>query len=64
MNKNYDGWCLKSGQWLRVNTCSYNRPEIIKEFEELMGKGSWRKYRRKGFHKIVKVKIVEVSDET
>lgn len=57
----YDGWALKSGNWLRPGFVCYTRKDIITKFEKIMGKGSWGKYRRRGFHKIVKVKIIEVK---
>lgn len=62
--KDYDGWAVKE---LRRKPFFYTidfadtRTEVIKKFEALMGKGEWRRYRRKGWLKIVRVKFVEVE---
>ena len=64
MAKKYDGWTVKD---LRGRSYLYpfdfaeTRKEVIKKFDELMGEGEWRKYRRKGWMKLVKVKLVEVE---
>ena len=60
----YDGWVIKV-QW---NGSSFfltwhfreRRTDVVKSFDEGSG-GSWRKYRQKGTHKLVKVKLVEVE---
>lgn len=57
----YDGWTLKCGEYLRVGYCDYRRSRVIKHFEREMGRGTWKKYRGKGFHKIVKIKLIEVE---
>ena len=61
----WSGWTIKD---LRRNPpCLFDfdfsetRSGVVKKFDELMGKGEWRKYRRKGWMKIVKVKLVEVE---
>ncbi len=61
MAKKYDGWTIKSFdrcllEWFFHET----RSEVIKAFEISVGE-SWRKYRRRGTHKLVKVKLVEVE---
>ncbi|GAH32219.1 unnamed protein product, partial [marine sediment metagenome] len=45
---------------LHVFMFAEERTEVVKKFEKLMGE-SWRKYRRRGTHKIVKIKLVEVA---
>lgn len=60
----YDGWVVKISVYnpfLHVFMFAEKRMEVVKKFEELMGKGEWRKYRRRGTHKIVKVNLVEVE---
>lgn len=59
--KDYDGWTVKAGKYLREKFFRDTREDVIREFERLMGKGSWRRYRRGSTHKIVKVKLVEVK---
>jgi hypothetical protein len=62
----YDGWVIK----LQFKGKSYflpwhfreKRTDVIKAFDGLTG-GLWKKYRRKGTHKLIKVKFMEVSDE-
>jgi len=60
MSKKYDGWALKVGPYIRAFTVRNTREEVIKNFESLL-KTSWRKYRRGGRHKIVRVRITEVE---
>lgn len=61
----YDGWVIQSlhvGEpWYLIWTFARTRTEVVKLFEESWGKDLWRKYRRRGFHKLVKVKFVEVE---
>ena len=64
MAEKYDGWVIK----VQFNKKAYflawhfreKRTDVIKAFDELTG-GVWKKYRRRGTHKIVKVKFVEVE---
>lgn len=65
--RKYDGWTLKvswAGRepYLIPGLFHYDRSGVIKDFEG-SDIGSWRRYRRKGIHKIVKVKMVEVSND-
>lgn len=61
----YDGWTVKELRrrklFLHAFDFSEKRSDVVKKFDALMGKGEWRKYRRKGWMKIVKVKLVEVE---
>ena len=61
----YDGWAIKELRREQSFLSAYHfretRTEVILDFNRLMGKGEWRKYRRKGWMKIVKVKLVEVA---
>jgi len=63
--KNYDGWVIKVQFSRKPYFLPWHfhekRTDVIKAFDEPTG-GLWRKYRRKGTHKLVKVKFVEVSD--
>ena len=60
----YNGWVIK----LQFKGKAYflpwhfreTRTEVIKAFNKNTG-GSWRKYKRRGTHQIVKVKLVEVK---
>ena len=60
----YDGWVIK----LQFKGKSYflpwhfreRRTDVIKAFDESTG-GLWRKYRQRGTHEIVKIKLVEVE---
>ena len=59
----YDGWTIKISifnPFLHIFMFAETRTEVVKKFEKLMGE-SWREYRRRGTHKIVKVKLVEVK---
>lgn len=66
--KNHDGWTLKvdwldpSKPYLIPGYFHYTRLGVIKAFEGKMV-GRWEKYRRKGHHKIVKVKMIEVNND-
>lgn len=61
----WSGWTIKDLRRKESSLFDFDfaetRTEVIKKFDELMGKGEWRKYRRKGWMKIVKVKLVEVK---
>ena len=65
MAKNYDGWTVQNTcgkkPWLVFGFSALTRKEVIVNFELLWGKGQWRKERRKGNFKLVKVKLVEVE---
>ncbi len=58
----HDGWTVKElrrpQSFLHVFVFAERRTGVIQNFETLMGKGEWRKYRRKGWLKIVKVERV------
>jgi len=56
----YDGWALKVGEHIRAFSVRSTRKEVIKNFERNLN-CSWREYRRRGFHKIVKVRLIEVQ---
>ena len=64
MNK-YDGWTVKNccgkKPWLVIAYFHLSRERVIADFELLYGKGSWRKERRAGNFKLVKVKFLEVE---
>jgi len=61
----WGGWTIKDLRRGEPNLFDFDfsetRSEVVKKFDELKGKGEWRKYRRKGWMKIVKVKLVEVK---
>ena len=61
---NYDGWTLKalnkSGERLWLTFCHNTRKEVIEHLEKLIPE-SWAKYRLKGTHEIVKIKLVELK---
>lgn len=63
--KKYDGWtvqnCMGRNPWLVFGFAERTRKEAIVNFELLWGKGKWRKERRRGNFKLVKVKLVEVE---
>lgn len=65
MSVKYDGWTVKElrhgKSHLYATDFSETRAGVVKKFDELMGKGEWIKYRRKGWMKIVKVNLVEVD---
>lgn len=62
----WSGWTIKDLRRTESTLFDFDfsetRSGVIKKFDELMGKGEWRKYRRKGLMKIVKVKLMEVND--
>jgi len=61
----YDGWVVKSSHgrnpWLLLWSFGKTRKEVIENFEEAWEGERWKKHRRAGFYKIVKVKFVEVA---
>ena len=61
---NYDGWTLKalseSNERLSLTFCHNTRKEVIEHIEKLIPE-SWAKYRLKGTHEIVKIKLMEVE---
>ena len=59
MAKKYDGWTLKSNE-PHLSFCHSTRREVIAHVETVI-KEPWAKYRLKGTHKIVKIKLVEVK---
>ena len=63
----YDGWVIKAFTRGAIFLCTglfgYTKRDAIKNFEQLFGKGSWAKKRRKGEFKLVKVKVTEVMEE-
>ena len=65
MDREYDGWmvknCMGKEPWLVTGFFERTRPEVIADFELLWGKGEWRKERRRGNYKLVKVKFMEVE---
>jgi len=65
MMAKYDGWIIKSfharNPFFMIWTFARTRKAVIELFEEAWGGGLWKKYRRRGFHKLVKVKFVEVT---
>ena len=56
---NYDGWTLKS-KCLHLSFCHYTRKEVIDHVETVI-REPWTKYRLRGTHKIVKIKLMEVK---
>lgn len=60
----YDGWVIKvqwSGKPFFLTWHFHEkRTDVVKSFNDGSG-GLWRKYRRRGTHKLVKVKLVEVE---
>lgn len=65
MTEKYDGWtiqnCCGKNPWLVFGFAESTRKEAIANFELIWGKGYWRKERRKGNFKLVKVKLVVVE---
>jgi len=67
--KNYDGWTIKQatrggGSFLLPEFFHTTRNAVIKQFEKIMLGDTWRKYQRRGFNKIVRVKLIEIQEET
>lgn len=65
MKEKYDGWCIKSywgrNPWLVVNWFGETRIKVIEGFEKATG-DSWKKHRKAGNFKLVKVRLVEVEE--
>lgn len=62
----YDGWVVKipgDRPLLCTGFFFSTRKEVIEKFEELWGKGFWKKARRRGEYKIVKVNVTMVEIE-
>lgn len=62
----YDGWVIKNfnarNPWLLLSTFHRKRTDVIRHFDSTWwATGIWKKERRKGNFKIVKVKLVEVE---
>lgn len=62
----YDGWVIEV-QWHENQKPFFltwhfreRRTDVIKDFNGATG-GLWRKYRRRGTHRLVKVRFVEVD---
>ncbi len=64
MSEKYDGWVIKLQFKRKAYFLAWHfrekRTDVIKDFNEITG-GGWEKYRRRGTHKLVKVKLVEVE---
>lgn len=64
--KNYDGWTMKmflgDKQYLIAGYFHETRSGVVDDFEKTT-KEDWRKYRRTGIYKIVKVKLVEAWEK-
>ena len=62
--KKYDGWVIKSfyakNPFLLIGTFHETRKEVI-DWYEISVEPFWEKERRKGYLKIVKVRLVEVE---
>ena len=59
----YDGWAIKYGWgWVDPATFSLQRTDCIMRFCDI-GE-SWRTIKRRYGHKCIKVKLVEVSNES
>ena len=60
----HDGYtvknCLGRNPWLCPRLFHATKTEVIEDFEKNQ-EISWKKYRRKGNFKIVKVKLIEVK---
>ena len=64
--KDYDGWAMKSFGRIMSWSCQATRREVIKWFEsnndlQKYPQFKWKNFRRRGTHKIVKVRIIEVK---
>jgi len=63
----YDGWVIKSfynnKPFLMTWLFHSKKTDVIKDYEEITGI-KWREERRRGGLKLVKVKIVEVMEES
>ena len=60
----HDGWTIKNTcgrrPWLVTDFFHAKRQRVIEDFEFLWGKGCWRKERRAGNFRLVKIKLIEV----
>jgi len=66
MAKKYDGWILKdSTGYMFISYFRPTRTEVVKMVNdgEIDPSMLWRNWGRRTGHEIVKVKLVEVSDE-
>jgi len=64
--KNYDGWAMKSFGHIMPWSCQVTRKDVVKWFEsnndlQKYPQFKWRNFRKRGTHKIVKVRIIEVK---
>ena len=64
MKQNYDGWAIinKQGNFLN-GSLYYHRSSVIDWWNETRQFMKWKQARKFFNYKIVKVKLVEVSDE-
>ncbi len=62
--KNHDGWTIKISldgkPWLIAGYFHETRSGVVDDFEKTTGE-DWRKYRRTGIYKIVKIKLIEIT---
>ena len=62
MSKKHDGWAIKyEGGYISPYSFHVYSSSVVKKYEDGI-KGLWRKNRRKGLVKLVKVKLVEVEN--
>jgi len=64
--KEYDGWCMKAADEIMPWWYYKYRTQVVKNWDKMWDdkygkKYKWRNLRKKGTHKIVKVKIQEVE---
>jgi len=63
--KHHDGWVLVNTcgkePWMVTDYFHRSREAVIADFELLYGKGAWRRERRAGNFKMVKVRLVEIK---
>lgn len=67
MAKDYDGWCIKT-EWDGVRPWTFQaiRTNVVRKWDrgwnlERYPTYAWRNFRKRGTHKIVKVKLLEVK---
>jgi len=66
--KKYDGWVIKSKYCdILPWTFRYKRVDVIKKWNDNLLRDSssclkWKNIRRRGTHKIIKVKLLEIMD--
>ena len=63
----YDGWAMKNRGYVFPLSCRELKRDVVKWWEEgwdleKFPQFAWKNYRKKGTHKIVKVRIVEVDE--